>query len=67
MLLEGNPPAIAGILNGAAFDRNVVNFVQESAAPTNTEQFIAAISIEVFGKVQQFLSRSVEFDVFRMS
>lgn len=45
---------IAGTLNGAVFGKDVVNFTKETATPTNTGQFIAAISIEAFGDVQTF-------------
>lgn len=45
---------IAGTLNGAVFGKDVVNFTKETTTPTNTGQFIAAISIEAFGDVQTF-------------
>lgn len=45
---------IAGTLNGAVFGKDVVNFTKETATPTNTGQFIAAISIEAFGDIQTF-------------
>lgn len=45
---------IAGTLNGAVFGKDVVNFTKETATPTNTGQFVAAISIEAFGDVQMF-------------
>jgi len=45
---------LAGTLNGAAFGRDVVNFTKETATPTNTGQFIAAISIAAFGDVEVF-------------
>jgi len=45
---------IAGTLNGAAFGKDVVNFTKETATPTNTGQFVAAISIQAFGDVQAF-------------
>ena len=45
---------IAGTLNGAAFGRDVVNFTKETATPTNTGQFIAAISVEAFADIQTF-------------
>ena len=45
---------IAGTLNGAAFGKDVVNFTKETAKPTNTGQFIAAISISAFAEVETF-------------
>lgn len=45
---------IAGTLNGAAFGRDVVNFTKETATPTNTGQFIAAISVEAFADIEIF-------------
>jgi len=45
---------LAGTLNGAAFGRDVVNFTKQSAAATNTGQFIAAISVAAFGEVDLF-------------
>ncbi|MCV0426023.1 MAG: Ldh family oxidoreductase [Roseibium sp.] len=45
---------IAGTLNGAAFGKDVVNFTKETAIPTNTGQFIAAISISAFADVGTF-------------
>jgi len=45
---------IAGTLNGAAFGKDVVNFTKETGTPTNTGQFVAAISIEAFGDVEAF-------------
>jgi LDH2 family malate/lactate/ureidoglycolate dehydrogenase len=45
---------IAGTLNGAVFGKDVVNFTKETATPTNTGQFVAAISIEAFADVTTF-------------
>lgn len=45
---------IAGTLNGAVFGKDVVNFTNETATPTNTGQFIAALSIEAFADVRAF-------------
>ena len=45
---------MAGTLNGAAFGTDVVNFSKETTIPTNTGQFVAAISIEAFGDLQTF-------------
>ena len=40
---------LAGVLNGAAFGRDVVDFTEDTTSPTNTGQFVAAIAIEAFG------------------
>jgi LDH2 family malate/lactate/ureidoglycolate dehydrogenase len=45
---------IAGTLNGAVFGKDVVNFTKETATPTNTGQFVAAISVEAFADVTAF-------------
>ncbi len=45
---------LAGTLNGAAFGDNVVDFTKDTATPTNTGQFIAAISVAAFGDVATF-------------
>ncbi|MGH6948907.1 MAG: Ldh family oxidoreductase [Kiloniellales bacterium] len=47
---------LAGVLNGAAFGRNVVDFTADTTSPTNTGQFIAAISLGAFGPVPAFKS-----------
>ncbi len=45
---------LAGTLNGAAFGRDVVDFTNDTVSPTNTGQFIAAISIAAFADVAAF-------------
>jgi LDH2 family malate/lactate/ureidoglycolate dehydrogenase len=40
---------LAGVLNGAAFTSDVVDFTADTESPTNTGQFIAAISLAAFG------------------
>jgi LDH2 family malate/lactate/ureidoglycolate dehydrogenase len=45
---------LAGTLNGAAFGRDVVDFTNDTASPTNTGQFIAAISVAAFADVATF-------------
>ena len=45
---------LAGTLNGAAFGRDVIDFNADSTTPTNTGQFIIALSIETFGNVDGF-------------
>lgn len=39
---------MAGVLNGAAFGADVVDFTKDIASPTNTGQFVAAIDIAAF-------------------
>ena len=46
---------LAGVLNGAAFGRNVVDFTKDTASATNTGQFVAAIAIDAFGDPDAFL------------
>ena len=45
---------MAGVLNGAAFGADVVDFSTDTTTPTNTGQFVAAIDIAAFGPVDQF-------------
>ena len=45
---------LAGTLNGAAFGKDVVDFTADTASPTNTGQFIAAISLDAFGEPDAF-------------
>jgi LDH2 family malate/lactate/ureidoglycolate dehydrogenase len=45
---------LAGILNGAAFGPDVVDFTNDTKRPTNTGQFVAAIDIAAFCDVAQF-------------
>ncbi len=40
---------LAGVLNGAAFGSEVVDFTKDTTSPTNTGQFVAAIDIAAFG------------------
>jgi LDH2 family malate/lactate/ureidoglycolate dehydrogenase len=39
---------LAGPLNGAAFGRNIVDFLKHPATPTNTGQSVLAVSVEAF-------------------
>jgi L-2-hydroxycarboxylate dehydrogenase (NAD+) len=48
---------LAGVLNGAAFGRDVVDFVKNPGQATNTGQAILAISIEAFAPVAEFKQR----------
>src|SRR5690606_10775055 len=45
---------LAGVLNGAAFGSDVVDFTADTTSPTNTGQFIAAIDIAAFGDPAAF-------------
>jgi len=45
---------LAGSLNGAAFGKDVVEFTKDTKTPTNTGQFIAAISVAAFADVGAF-------------
>jgi LDH2 family malate/lactate/ureidoglycolate dehydrogenase len=45
---------LAGVLNGAAFGREVVDFVKNLGQPTNTGQAILAVSIEAFAPLAEF-------------
>lgn len=45
---------LAGILNGASFGSNVVDFTKDTATATNTGQFVAAINIAAFGELAVF-------------
>jgi len=45
---------LAGTLNGAAFGKDVVDMTKDTATPTNTGQFIAAISVAAFADVDTF-------------
>ena len=40
---------LAGVLNGAAFGSDVVDFTNDTESPTNTGQFVAAIDLKAFG------------------
>ncbi|AZL59363.1 Ldh family oxidoreductase [Tabrizicola piscis] len=45
---------MAGVLNGAAFGSDVVDFTTDTTSPTNTGQFVAAIDIAAFGDPDLF-------------
>lgn len=45
---------LAGVLNGAAFGSDVVDFTNDKRSPTNTGQFVAAIDIAAFVGVEAF-------------
>jgi LDH2 family malate/lactate/ureidoglycolate dehydrogenase len=59
---------LAGVLNGAAFGRDVVDFTHDTASATNTGQFVAAIAIEAFGDPAAFrVTVDAVFDQMRAS
>lgn len=45
---------LAGVLNGAAFGSDVVDFSADTTSPTNTGQFVAAIDIAAFTDPETF-------------
>ena len=59
---------LAGVLNGAACGREVVDFTKDTTSPTNTGQFVAAIRVSAFADPDLF-GRTVDalFDQMRGS
>ena len=59
---------LAGVLNGAACGRDVVDSTKDTTSPTNTGQFVAAIRVSAFADPDLF-GRTVEalFDQMRGS
>lgn len=45
---------MAGVLNGAAFGSDVVDFTKDTTSPTNTGQFVAALNPAAFGMGDEF-------------
>lgn len=45
---------LAGVLNGAAFGANVVDFTADTTSPTNTGQFVMALDPAAFGAGDTF-------------
>ncbi|MFK7880181.1 Ldh family oxidoreductase [Roseobacter sp.] len=45
---------LAGVLNGAAFGSDVVDFTSDTTSPTNTGQFVVAIDPDAFGIGEDF-------------
>jgi LDH2 family malate/lactate/ureidoglycolate dehydrogenase len=45
---------LAGVLNGAAFGRDLIDFTKEAGRPTNTGQFVAAIRVSAFAEPEAF-------------
>ncbi|WP_299822470.1 Ldh family oxidoreductase [uncultured Jannaschia sp.] len=59
---------LAGILNGAAFGSNVVDFTADTTSETNTGQFVAAIDPATFGAGEGFArAATAAFDEMRAS
>ncbi len=48
---------LAGMLNGAAVGRDVIDFNKDQTTPTNTGQLIVALKIERFSPVDEFKRR----------
>lgn len=45
---------LAGVLNGAAFGEDVVNFTSDTTSETNTGQFVMALDLAAFGLSDHF-------------
>ncbi|MFK7857214.1 MAG: Ldh family oxidoreductase [Granulosicoccus sp.] len=45
---------MAGVLNGAAFGEDVVDFTSDTSSQTNTGQFVMALNVEAFGMPAAF-------------
>ncbi len=59
---------LAGILNGAAFGSDVVNFTSDTKSSTNTGQFVVAIDPAAFGMGDDFTDVAARvFDEMRAS
>jgi L-2-hydroxycarboxylate dehydrogenase (NAD+) len=59
---------LAGTLNGAAFGRDVVDYIVDSKTPSNTGQSIVALDIAAFADVQSFkLEVDEVWDVMKSS
>jgi len=59
---------LAGILNGAAFGRDVVDYTVDSKTPSNTGQSVIAVDIAAFADVQSFkLDVDEVWDVMKSS
>jgi LDH2 family malate/lactate/ureidoglycolate dehydrogenase len=57
---------LAGVLNGAAFGADVVDFTTDTTSPTNTGQFVAAIDIAAFTEPATFAATTARvFEEFR--
>jgi LDH2 family malate/lactate/ureidoglycolate dehydrogenase len=59
---------LAGVLNGAAFGSDVVDFTADTHSTTNTGQFVMAIDIAAFGMGDSFAETAARiFDELRAS
>ena len=59
---------MAGVLNGAAFGSDVVDFTSDTTSQTNTGQFVMALNVEAFGALNDFTrNTSRAFDEMRAS
>lgn len=59
---------MAGVLNGAAFGSNVVDFTSDTASETNTGQFVMALNVSAFCNSDDFTRQTKNaFDEMRQS
>lgn len=59
---------MAGVLNGAAFGSDVVDFTKDTTSPTNTGQFVMALNPAAFGLGEGFAAEAARiFDEMRAS
>lgn len=59
---------MAGVLNGAAFGSDVVDFTNDTATETNTGQFVMALNVAAFGMTDNFADNAARvFDEMRAS
>ena len=59
---------MAGVLNGAAFGSDVVDFTADTSSETNTGQFVMALDIAAFGAPDDFARAAARaFDEMRAS
>ena len=59
---------MAGVLNGAAFGSDVVDFTSDTSSETNTGQFVMALNVAAFGTEDTFAETAARvFDEMRAS
>ena len=59
---------MAGVLNGAAFGSDVVDFTNDTSSETNTGQFVMALDVKAFGEADRFAETAARvFDEMRAS
>lgn len=51
---------LAGVLNGAAFGADVVDFTSNTTSETNTGQFVMALNVEAFGMGDRFAETTAQ-------